>query len=147
MSLVRTLYLYLFSFIGLIVTVVGAIGLLNLGLKVFVFTQADKDMYSGYQSCAPEAINKFPSPAVQPATTTATSSQVCLTAQEKADMDQWIASYKDLQEQNKNVDPLTARRQRDLATNLAMIIIGLPLYIFHWATIKRELKNEKEGKA
>lgn len=147
MNLVRTLYLYLFSFIGLIVTVVGAIGLLNLGLKVFVFTQADKDMYSGYQSCAPEAINKFPSSAVQPTTTAATSSQVCLTAQEKADMDQWIASYKISQEQNKNVDPLTAQRQRDLATNLAMIIVGFPLYLIHWATIRKEMKNEKEGKA
>lgn len=145
MSIVRTLYLYLFSLIGLVLVVIGAVGLLNIALKAFIFTQAEKDLY-GFPSCAPVSIEKLSS-SIQPAATTTTSSQSCLTEQEKADINQWIVSYKIWQEQNQNMNYATVQRQRDAAQNLAIIFIGLPLYLFHWATIKRELKNEKEGKA
>ena len=147
MNIVRTLYLYLFSLIGLVVAVIGMVGLVNLALKTFIFTQADRNFYNT-PVCAPAAIEKFPSVADNVGTSTAaTTTSVCLTAQEKADMQQWVSDYKAWQEQNKGFDQIAAQRQSEMATDLAMIIIGLPLYIFHWATIKRELKNEKEGKA
>lgn len=37
----RLLYLYLFSAVGLIIVVFGSIQLVNLGLKTFVFKEAD----------------------------------------------------------------------------------------------------------
>jgi hypothetical protein len=144
MNIVRTLYLYLFSLIGLVVAVIGMVGLVNLALKTFIFTQADKNFYNT-PVCAPTAIEKVPSATDNVGT--ATTTNVCLTVQEKADMQQWVSDYKAWQEQNKGFDQIAAQRQSEMATDLAMIIIGLPLYIFHWATIKRELKNEKEGKA
>ena len=39
---IRLLYLYLFSFIGLIIAVIGTIQLVDLGIKVFVFKDADR---------------------------------------------------------------------------------------------------------
>jgi len=39
---IRILYLYLFSFVGLIIVVFGSISLINLGLKTLVFKDADK---------------------------------------------------------------------------------------------------------
>jgi len=41
----RLLYLYLFSFVGLLIVVIGSIRLVDLGLKVFVFKDADKFEY------------------------------------------------------------------------------------------------------
>lgn len=38
----RMLYLYLFSFVGLLIVVIGGIRMVDLGLKTFVFTEADK---------------------------------------------------------------------------------------------------------
>ena len=38
----RLLYLYLFSFVGLFIVVIGSIQLVNLGIKTFVFKEADK---------------------------------------------------------------------------------------------------------
>jgi len=38
----RLLYLYLFSFVGLLIVVIGSISLVNLGIKTFVFKEADK---------------------------------------------------------------------------------------------------------
>jgi hypothetical protein len=44
----RLLYLYLFSAVGLIIVVFGSIQLVNLGLKTFVFRQADVyEIYPG----------------------------------------------------------------------------------------------------
>lgn len=43
---IRLLYLYLFSFIGLIIAVIGAIRIFELGLKVYVFKGADVYEYS-----------------------------------------------------------------------------------------------------
>ena len=44
----RLLYLYLFSAVGLIIVIFGSIQLVNLGLKTFVFKQAD--VYEVYPS-------------------------------------------------------------------------------------------------
>lgn len=37
----RLLYLYLFSFVGLLIVVMGGIQLVNLGIRTFVFPKAD----------------------------------------------------------------------------------------------------------
>ena len=42
---IRLIYLYLFSFVGLLVVVIGSVRLVDLGLKVFVFKNADKFEY------------------------------------------------------------------------------------------------------
>ncbi|MBI5019261.1 hypothetical protein HZB58_03235 [Candidatus Gottesmanbacteria bacterium] len=39
---VRLIYLYLFSFVGLLTVVIGSVRLVDLGLKVFVFPDADR---------------------------------------------------------------------------------------------------------
>ena len=68
-----------------------------------------------------------------------------LSKEEKATIKQWLADYKDWQERKSKVDPVTARRHRDASMNLALILVGLPLYLYHWRIIKRETKNEKEN--
>lgn len=110
---IRLLYLYLFSFVGLLVTVIGSIRLVNLGLKVFVFPQADNYVY--YRP-APAELTPRPSDGSQSA---------LVRDDEKTDM---------LNQQTE-----TARqRQREASEAMAMIIIGLPLYIYHWKTAQRE---------
>lgn len=39
--LIRKIYLYLFALIGLVLITIGSVQLINLGLKVYVFTKAD----------------------------------------------------------------------------------------------------------
>lgn len=46
---VRLIYLYLFSLIGLLIVVIGTVRMVDLGLKVFVFKDADKFDYSAPQ--------------------------------------------------------------------------------------------------
>lgn len=104
---VRLIYLYLFAFVGLFTVVIGSVRMVDLGLKIFVFHDADKYDYIAPQ--LPDAVVK-----------------VDLTA-EKARADR---------EQTRN-------RQREFSGSLAMIAVGLPLYLYHWKTIQKENKKQK----
>lgn len=103
---VRLIYLYLFSFVGLLVVVVGSVRIVDLGLKVFVFKNADRyDTYPVY----PAMVDGRP---------------VDMAAEKtRADTES------------------TRQRQRDLSNSLAMIAVGLPLYVYHWKTIQKENKK------
>ncbi len=108
---IRLLYLYLFSFIGLLVTVFGCINMVNLGLKTFVFKNADR--YVAY-----------PRPAVTEVTPDAKPADMPSVEEEKLFQEQQTLQ----------------QRQREAAQAIAMIAVGLPLYAYHWMLIKRQEK-------
>jgi hypothetical protein len=105
-------YLYLVSVISLVIAVVGAIMLLNMALKTWVFTKADRDFYIGpcYSSKA--------------ATSQAVPAE-CTPDEE--------ARQKQQQE-----DSRSAQKQRDAAQALAMIIVATPVWYYHWKMARRE---------
>mgnify|MGYP000518812401 CR=1 FL=1 len=98
---IKLLYLYLFSFIGLIITVIGTVQLVDLGIKVYIFKGADK-----YEYYAPKMIGE---------------------AGETIDREE----EKRIQERES-----ARQRQRQVSTAVSMIIVGLPLYLYHWRKIK-----------
>jgi hypothetical protein len=100
----RLLYLYLFSFVGLLIIVIGGIQLVDLGLKTYVFQVSDYTVY--------------PTPAVVDP-----SGKVIQSTEEE------IRQQKEEQVNQK---------KRQLSTALSMILIGTPLYLYHWKTIKKE---------
>ena len=69
-----------------------------------------------------------------------------LSEEERAAIKQWVADYKNWKERRAAIDPVTTRRYRDASLNLAMILIGLPLYLYHWRIIKRETQKQKKKK-
>lgn len=108
---IRLLYLYLFSFIGLIIAVIGTIQIVDLGMKVYLFNEADR-----YDI----AINsKFDQ----------NGKEVSLTEGEKNQQKML---------QDKETD---RNRQRQVSNALAMLIVGIPLYKYHWGLIKKEDKK------
>lgn len=136
-SLVRTIYLYLFALVGLTLLVIGTVRFVDMGLKAFVFTKAEqaekvRQEYKHY-SILPiplERIEKYQ-----------TGEE--LTEAEKTQIKQWLEDYKRWQEVEAKIDYLTVQRHKDASKNLAFILIGLPLYFFHWRIIRRETKNKK----
>jgi hypothetical protein len=111
--LIRKIYLYLFSLIGLVLVVIGCVKLVNLGLKAYVFTKADQ-IYQ-YPMMAPVAPDGKTPAIAQPS---------------QSDVDAY---------QNKQV---ASQRERDAADSLAMIIVGIPLYLYHWGVIKKDKEND-----
>ncbi len=111
--LIRKIYLYLFALVGLVLITIGCVRLLGLALKTYIFTQAD--IYYEYPIVRPITPEGKPQEIQQPSK-------------------QEIEDY-----QNKQ---RTSQRQRDAAESLAMIIVGLPLYLYHWSVIKKDKKEE-----
>lgn len=111
---IRLLYLYLFSFIGLLVGVIGAIQLVDLGIKVYLFKGADR--YENYS-----VPTKF----------TPEGKEVKLTDEE-------VAEQKRMQETETQ-----RQRQRQASTALSMLLVGIPLYKYHWNLIQKESKQSK----
>lgn len=104
-------YLYLVSVISLIIAVVGAIILINMALKTWVFTKADQNYYS------------YPCPAsVAPDGKAVSCDPAALEQQKKAD------------EENR-----AAQKQRDAAQALAMLIVATPVWYFHWRLARKEV--------
>lgn len=107
---IRTLYLYLFSFIGLLVIIFGTIRLVNLGIKTFIFPDSDNYSYMDY---APKKINPD-------------GTEVPETEEEK-----------NIRVENQRKD-INRQRQRELTEAISFILVGIPLYGYHWRTIQKE---------
>lgn len=110
----RKIYLYLFSTVGLILLITGSISLINLGLKVFIFKNAET--YPIY---------------IEKRIPTAVPGQDReLTAEE-------IAQRKAEQEEQQKLQK-RADRERQAAQAVAQLIIGIPLFAYHWSLIRKE---------
>ncbi|MDP3710611.1 MAG: hypothetical protein Q8R29_02690 [bacterium] len=112
-SWIRTVYLYLFALLGLVLMVIGTVRLINLGLKVYIFTEAEKEEYR----------YAFQTP-VFPEEKGATSTREAVVSEPKI---------------SENF--LKPRRQREAAGALSFLIVGLPLYLYHWMVIKKDRKQ------
>ena len=109
---IRLLYLYLFSFVGLLITIIGSTNLVSLGLKVYVFDNADIQDTRYIAPRGPE------------------------------DLDETILKSDISDEEREEIVYKEAikRRQREISNSLSMMIVGIPLYLYHWKTIKKEKK-------
>ncbi len=141
---VRTVYLYLFAMAGLIITIIGSTMLVNLGLKTWIFTEADNNRY----------IERPPGLMVEKDTDLILALENCddsceLTETQKEQVANWSSDYEWWQENVKNNDKSwqTRQRQSQASTAISMILVGLPLYIYHWSTIKRDRKKKGLDKA
>lgn len=135
--LIRKIYLYLFSLVGLTLMVISDVQLVNLGLKLTIFQEADKQQYSFEKMPTTSPLTMDQINKVAGSVTT-----IEVTAEQKLQIQQWLADYKSWQEQQKSFDPLKAAHQRDASVALSMLIIGLPLFLYHWGVIRRESKKE-----
>jgi hypothetical protein len=109
-ALIRKIYLYLFSLVGLFMMTIGAARLATLGLKIYIFTDAD-------------VLYEYPQPRVL------SDGNPAETPDPKA-----IEEFHKKQQRSS--------RQREAAESLGWLVVGLPLYLYHWSLIKKEKDNE-----
>lgn len=126
-TLVRATYLYLLSLIGIILCLIGGSGFVSMGLRTFVFTQAD-DEQRMYREMPPKPY----------ALSERIDGEARSVFRDSLALRQWEADMAAWRERQKNIDPVAARRHREAASNLSFIIVGLPLYLYHWRLIRRD---------
>jgi len=115
-KIIRNVYLYTFSAVGMIIFLIGGISLINVFLKTYVFPLEHYSEYY-YSSCSdPYILKETPEFDVE----------ACETSQE---------------EERATQD--SDARKRDLAEGLAAIICGTPIWLYHWKVIQKS-KNIEE---
>lgn len=92
--------------------------LVNLGLKTWVFTKADQVDYYMAPCTVP-----MPVPTGD------------------FDRDAYIKSCEDNNAQQK--ENYQIQKQRDAVRDLAFLVVGIPLFAYHWKTIRKESREEK----
>ena len=127
---VRTFYLYIVSLLSLIFLAVGVGNLLNTTLKATFFKEAEKRDYSVCYNYPYYYSNSEK---------TAEMDEVQL-----EQIDNMIRDYENWKEKNTGETCYKSEREKKIVDSLSMIIIALPLYIFHWMMIRRE-KRENEN--
>jgi hypothetical protein len=126
--------------------VIGCSMLINIGLKTWVFTKADTQPQYASMPMMPTALEK--SGDVKTVESLVACSDKCsLTAEQKTQLDQWLKDYQDARNSEKLqnfFDYKTQQRQSTAAQAIAFILVGLPLYLYHWVVIKKDVKKNTE---
>ena len=115
-ALIKNLYLFLVSFVALMMMVFSLADVINIALKTYIFTKADKDFYA------------YPEPICEPVKPMAKSDTTTPAAQ-------CVSSAEQAKRADEN---RSAQRQRDLVRDLSMIIVGVPLFAYHWWLVRRK---------
>lgn len=118
MAWIKKVYLYLVSLISLIIIVIGAIMLINLALRTWVFTKADNNVYY-----SPKAVCSVPA---NPDGTKPTLAPECSDP-----------NY-DANQQAQEKENRAAQKQRDAAQAIAMILVASPIFYYHWKLARKE---------
>jgi hypothetical protein len=109
MTLIKHIYFYLFAAVGLVFVLIGLVQLIQLGLRAYVFPESD--LYRPYPAAKPVAeING------------ATSSE---------------PSEEELIQYQR--EELVRNRQRQATSGLSFLIVGIPLFWFHFRVIRKGL--------
>lgn len=122
--IIRSIYFYAVSIIALFMLVFSAVDLINLGLKTWVFTNADP-MYS---RCIPGSNSLYAVPAAPTDKTVPTGP-----TQEQCDL------------QNKqNEENIARQNQSSAVRDFSLLVVALPLFLFHFRIVQKEWKERKE---
>jgi hypothetical protein len=129
---VRTFYLYVVSLLSLIFLAVGIGNLANTTLKATIFKEAEKRDYNVCYNY-PYYISSVDLKNLEG-----------LTVDQNEKIESMIRDYEAWQETNTGEACYRSERENRIVNSLTMILIALPLYIFHWAIIKKEKKENED---
>lgn len=119
-TLIKSIYFYLVALIGLLMVVFSVADVVNIGLRTWVFPKADLNQYP--QSSCATMIVKAPD---------ATESDV-----------QFQARLADCQKTQLSDDEARAiQKQKDAVRDISFIVVGIPLFLYHWVVIRRERRS------
>jgi len=131
LRVIRNVYLYLVAMIGLVVFIFGAVGIINNIFQNYVF-KVDYDNYTEpYPLKGGTCTMQYPDPADREG-----KRLISPTTQEVAEC---AARMEQQKVQNRN-----NRIGMDFSISIAQIVVGLPIWLFHWGIIQKEYKRKEE---
>ncbi|MFA5134461.1 MAG: DUF5671 domain-containing protein [Patescibacteria group bacterium] len=138
-AVIRPTYYYFISLSALLMIVIAGGFLINLGLKTWVFPSAGE---------ADKASSRYEMPAAELAYEKAPIESIVECGEEcGVDADTvtlaqgWLTDYENWNNSVHDVDST----QREAAAAIPFILVGAPLFWYHWSTVRRESKRKKES--
>jgi hypothetical protein len=131
-KLIKTIYLYIVSLISLIFLAVGVGNFINTSIKASFFQEAERRDYSfcnnqPYFPTVSEITKLKESPAA--------------TEEDQQKITNLISDYENWKAQNIGEECYKSERAKRMVDSLTMLLISLPLYLFHWS-MARKIKEE-----
>lgn len=134
---VRSVYFYYVAFTGLVLAVVSGALLVNVALKA---ATGVTDTPSSYP---PTRLTIAQDPNVLLMKSIARCAATCgFTSQEVSLAGQWQRDYETVVQRQQGVG--TSKTQGDLAINLPMLAVGLPLFLYHFAQARKDSAEGSE---
>ena len=141
------IYLYAVSLLALMAVVISGAILLDLALKAFIFTKADRyqnppvyPMMGAVESAPVKSVSG--KVLLYPDIKCVDNDAKCLETQRQINerLKQQQEEYKKWQEEQNMF--WNASRQSEVANSLAFFLISLPIYLIHWRLVKKQRKEE-----
>ena len=131
LRVIRNVYLYLVAMIGLIVFIFGAVGIINNIFQNYVF-KVDYDNYTEpYPLKGGTCSMQYPDP-----TDKEGKRLISPTPQE---MEECVKRMDQQKVQNR-----TNRIGMEFSISIAQIVVGLPIWLFHWGIIQKEYRRKED---
>lgn len=142
-DIVKRGYIYLVSFITILLVALAAVSLLDLGLRNLAFKNADP--VPGFYDEQPPQLFLAPAAkteATPPPDLNLSCTGTCtLTDQQKQDVASWAESYQAwLQRQ-----PASTRVFQTMVTPISFLLIAGVVFLFHWRLVIRDRKRLEEA--
>jgi MFS family permease len=124
----RAIYFWGMSLFGLLMVVIAGGFLLNVLLRTWLYPNLDTDtntkpaMVASQQTSVDSLIN--------------CASACGFTAEQVQLANEWKADYAEATTATEVTK--TAKRQNDIAMSLPFVLVGIPLFIYHWMTVRRK---------
>jgi len=132
---IRSVYFYLASLVTLGIVVGSMVYLINVGLKSWVFTEADP---VAFRLGAPPTL--FFQTKTAPESTILSCADSCtLSSDQKSSLEQWQNSYTSWLDSKKSPN---AQRASDMVAALSFLIVALPFFIIHFRIVQKDAKKE-----
>lgn len=112
-TLIKTVYFFLVSFVALMMIIFSTADLINTVLRTYVFTKADN--FSGFY---PE--------------------QVCVAKPDGKAMTTEECAQQNTINEKRDKASQESQRQRDLVRDLSMILVGVPVFVLHWRVARKK---------
>lgn len=122
-ELIRLIYLYLFSLVGLVLMIIGTVQLIDLGLKKFVFTKADQAI----------VYPEYPGITAKPTSATVEGETQVVSEEKMKEYENARIKAEEKQRDSQNA--------RTASNAIALLLVGLPLFAYHWTLVQKTKKS------
>lgn len=135
-DIVRRGYVYLVSFVTLLIASAALASLLNTGLRSTFFKQAD--VLPVYKMMPPSLYIPPTAAQTEKGMSGLTCASGCtLTADQKDSITAWAAQYKDW----KRTSNASFQRNQDIVTAISFLAIAVIVFAFHWVLANRDKRQ------